>query len=246
MATNLPPLATGPSAWTRAEMEKDSSWTIHFSEADLAELERATTLLHERGIPPEAFSREDFPLPALGSKFEKLLEEIEYGRGFALLKGLNVANYDMDKLSILFWGLGTHLGEIISQNTQGNLLGHVSDHEAGRFGSGGYYEAGIRGHRTNANLPPHSDSSDVVGLLCIRPAREGGESWIASSVAVYNRIHETRPDLLEPLLEGFHYDLVGKTLTAGQVTRNRVPVYSWCEGLLSCRFNKQQIELGAA
>ena len=65
-------------------------------------------------------------------------------------------------------------------------------------------------------------------------------------MAVYNRIHEKRPDLLKPLLEGFHYDLVGKTRTAGQVTRNRVPVYSWCEGYLSCRFNKQQIELGAA
>jgi hypothetical protein len=30
------------------------------------------------------------------------------------------------------------------------------------------------------------------------------------------------------------------------VTKNRVPVYSWYKDLLSCRFNKQQIELGAA
>ena len=169
MATNLPPLATGPSVWTRAEMEKDRSWIIRFSDADLAELEAATALLHERGIPPEEFSREDFPLPGLGPKFGKLLEEIEYGRGFALLKGLNLAQYDLDKLSILFWGLGTHLGEIISQNTQGDLLGRVTDYETGKFGSGGYYEAGIRGHRTNAYLPPHSDSSDVVGLLCGSP-----------------------------------------------------------------------------
>ena len=105
-----------------------------------------------------------------------------------LLKGLDVANYEIEKLSVLYWGLGTHLGQIISQNSQGNLLGHVTDFEDGKYKSGGYYEEGVRGHRTNAFLAPHSDSSDVVGLLCMRPTKEGGESWVSSSIAVYNRI----------------------------------------------------------
>jgi hypothetical protein len=81
--------------------------------------------------------------------------------------------------------------------------------------------------------------------MCVRPAKEGGESWIASSISVYNKIRETRPDLLDPLLKGFRYDLIGKGRTADEITNNRIPVYSWCEGILSCRFNKQQIELGA-
>ncbi len=242
----LPPRAEGPSAWTRAAMERDPSWIVELDATDLAELTAATNQLAARGLGPLEFGRTDFPLPRLAPKLAALLEEIEYGRGFALLRGLDVANYDLDRLSLLYWGLGAHLGQVISQNSQGDLLGRVTDMEGGKFRGGGYYEAGVRGHRTNAFLPPHSDSSDVVGLLCVRTAQEGGESWIASSIAVYNRIREMRPNLLAPLLAGFRYDLIGKGRTADEVTANRVPVYSWHEDLLSCRFNKQQIELGAA
>jgi len=245
MPTTLPPIATGPSAWTRPEMEQDQSWIFHFTPTDLGELERATADLAARGLGPLEFGQDDFPLPSLAPKLKRLLEDIEYGRGFVLLRGLDVANYGLDHLSLLYWGLGAHLGQVISQNSQGDMLGRVTDMESGKYAKGGYYEEGVRGHRTNAFLAPHSDSADVVGLLCVRPAKEGGESWIASSISVYNRILAERPDLLPPLMEGFRYDLVGKGRTADELTQNRVPVYSWFEGLLSCRFNKQQIELGA-
>ncbi len=246
MDQTLPPAAEGPSAWTRAQMERDQGWIVRFTDADLAELAAATDALAVRGLGPLEFGRDDFPLPGLGPKLVELLEEIEYGRGFVLLRGLDVEAFDLDRLSLLYWGLGAHLGQVISQNSQGDLLGRVTDMESGRYAKGGYYEEGVRGHRTNAFLAPHSDSSDVVGLLCVRPAKVGGESWISSSIAVYNRIRATRPDLLGPLLDGFRYDLVGKGRTSDEVTANRVPVYSWAEGVLSCRFNKQQIELGAA
>lgn len=246
MSTGLPPAAETPAAWTRAQMADDPDWTVRLTSADLAELNAATDRLTATGAKPLEFGRDDFPLPGLAPKLAGLLREIEYRRGFALLKGLDVASYDLHRLSLLYWGLGAHLGQVISQNSQGDLLGRVTDMEAGKYASGGYYEEGVRGHRTNAFLAPHSDSADVVGLLCVRPAMEGGESWIASSIAIYNRIRETRPDLLAPLMAGFRYDLVGKGRTADEVTSNRVPVYSWHEGILSCRFNKQQIELGAA
>jgi hypothetical protein len=226
-------------------MEQDQSWIFHFTPTDLGELERATADLAARGLGPLEFGQDDFPLPSLGPKLKRLLEDIEYGRGFVLLRGLDVANYGLDHLSLLYWGLGAHLGQVISQNSQGDMLGRVTDMESGKYAKGGYYEEGVRGHRTNAFLAPHSDSADVVGLLCVRPAKEGGESWIASSISVYNRILTERPDLLAPLMEGFRYDLVGKGRTADELTQNQVPVYSWFEGLLSCRFNKQQIELGA-
>ena len=245
MLDKIPPIAESPAAWTADDMEIDRSWIINLSEVDLKELNIATLNLYERGISPLEFRQNDFPLPTLAPKIASLLKEIEYGRGFALLRGLNVSDYSMDQLSVLYWGLGTHLGEIISQNSQGDLLGRVTDMEGGKFVKGGYYEQGVRGHRTSAFLAPHSDSSDVVGLMCVRPAKKGGESWISSSLAVYNQIRSKRPDLLAPLLAGFRYDLIGKGRTAGELTNNRIPVYSWYEGLLSCRFNKQQIELGA-
>jgi len=46
----------------------------------------------------------------------------------------------------------------------------------GRCRAGGYYENHVRGHRTNACPEPHPDTSDGVGLLCVRrPAKRGGE-----------------------------------------------------------------------
>ena len=236
---------TGPSAWKAADFINDHSWIFRLTPAHLAELNAATRALKARGIGPLAFTKADFPLPTLGAELARVLDDIEYGRGFVLLRGLNVADYDLDTLKVLYWGLGTHLGQIISQNSQGDLLGVVTDMESGQYAKGGYYEKGVRGHRTNAHLQPHSDSSDVVGLLCVRPAKSGGFSRICNSMAIYNEILATRPEYIEPLTEGFHFDLIGKGKTAAEISNSKIPVFSYYEGILSCRFNKRQIELGA-
>ena len=64
-------------------------------------------------------------------------------------------------------------------------------------------------------------------------------------MSIYNEILANHPDYLEPLCTGFHFDLIGKGTEANQVTRTRIPVFSYFDGRLSCRFNKRQIELGA-
>ena len=236
---------SGPSAWKAADYLSDRSWIFQLTPSHLGELNTAARALKARGIGPLEFTREDFPLPTLGPAIPGLLHEIEYGRGFVLIRGLNVADYDIETLRVLYWGLGTHLGQIISQNSQGDLLGVVTDMEAGKYTRGGYYEEGVRGHRTNAELEPHSDSSDVVGLMCVRPARVGGYSQVCSSMAIYNDILANHPEFIEPLTGGFHIDLIGKGKTASELSRSRIPVFSYFEGILSCRFNKRQIELGA-
>lgn len=47
----------------------------------------------------------------------------------------------------------------------------------------------------------HADDSDIVGLLCIARALEGGESDIVSSHHVYNTLAKERPDVLKTLTE---------------------------------------------
>ena len=127
---------TGPSAWKAADFLNDDSWIFRLTPAHLAELNGATRALKARGIGPLEFTKADFPLPALGAELARILHEIEYGRGFVLLRGLNVADYDLDTLKVLYWGLGTHLGQIISQNSQGDLLGVVTDMESGQYAKG--------------------------------------------------------------------------------------------------------------
>lgn len=51
----------------------------------------------------------------------------------------------------------------------------------------------------------HVDDSDLVGLLCIARALEGGESDIVSSHHVYNVLQKERPDVLKTLTEPIWY-----------------------------------------
>ncbi len=210
----------------------------------MAEIDAAVQVLKARDLGPLEFGREDFPLPTLGTTMADFSDELEFGRGFVMLRGLSPETYDLETLKILYWGLGAHLGQVISQNSQGELLGYVTDHGE-NYQGGDYYRSNVRGHRTRARLFPHCDSCDLVGLLCVRPAESGGRSTIVSSMTIYNEILTHHPEYLEPLCAGFHFDLVGKGTEADQVSRTKIPVFSYFDGRLSCRFNKRQIEPGA-
>lgn len=55
-------------------------------------------------------------------------------------------------------------------------------------------------------LPFHSDSSDVVSLMCLRPSKIGGASCLISGAEIYNEILKRRPDLVHLLFEPFYWD----------------------------------------
>ena len=99
---------------------------------------------------------------------------------------------------------------------------------------------------SSAELRPHCDITDTVALLCLRIAKNGGESFIRSSMTIYNEIFEKHPEYLPVLHRGFHFELDGKGPTGdpNEVT-HRIPTFSWHEGYLACRFNQKAIEAGA-
>lgn len=97
-------------------------------------------------------------------------------------------------------GLGTYLGYFVSQNRHGHVLGHVKD-----VGDDASQIDKIRIYRTNARQFFHADDSDIVGLLCVARALEGGESDIVSSHHVYNTLRKERPDVLKTLTEPIWY-----------------------------------------
>ncbi|HKK29818.1 MAG TPA: TauD/TfdA family dioxygenase [Alphaproteobacteria bacterium] len=229
------------SAWYGPQMLQRDDWIVRLSPPELAELDKATAAVRAKGLSPLEVTREDFLLPTLAPKIDNWVEELENGRGFQLIKGIPVERYDQDTLATLYWGIGTHLGQMISQNAKGELLARVEDTGAD------FAAKNARGYRTNAGLHPHNDSADLVGLLCVRQALEGGLSSFTSSMTIFNEILQQRPDLLPPLWRGFHYDVRGEGVTAdpNEVTRHPVPVFSYYGGRLSCRFNARAIRTGA-
>ncbi len=229
------------SAWRGVDFANDDSWIYRLSQAEIDDLDGALGRVTEAELPPLEFTRDAFPLPVFGAGLAGILEELENGRGFALLRGIPVERYDEPSLYRLYWGIAVHLGDMISQNAKGDLIGRVEDQGVDIL------SVNARGYTTNAELHPHNDSSDIVGLLCVRRAKEGGESMIASAMAIYNEILAQHPEYLHALYDGFHYDVRGEGVTgqSNEVTRNRVPVFSYFDGRLSCRFNKRAIETAA-
>jgi hypothetical protein len=230
---------TGPKAWRSDRLGNDPSWIVTFTDADIAETERALAAAKSTGRAMAEIGREQFPLPTVAPKLARILDEIRDGRGFVVVRGLPVRRYSDDDVGLILWGLGRYLGTPLHQNPQGDLLGHVYDH--GRT----YGNIDVRGYETNAYLPYHTDAGDMVGLLCLRSGLEGGLSSIVSSVTVHNEILAQHPEFLGLLYNGFYYIRREAALTERGVSERPIPVFGYADGMVSCRYIRNQINAGA-
>jgi hypothetical protein len=232
---------TGPTAWRRADVETDRQWIYQLTASDIDGLETAAGAVLERGLSPMDFEQKDFPLPNLTDRLGPLIDRVENGRGFILIRGLPIDCYDRPLIETIYWGLGCHFGLPISQNAKGQRLAEVKDrgHD--------YTETNARGYTTRAKLLPHVDTSDMTALLCMNPAKSGGLSSVVSSAAIFNEILARHPEYLDTLFRGFHHDLRGEGVTGhiDEVTNHRIPVFSHFDGRLSCSFNYKITESAA-
>jgi TfdA family taurine catabolism dioxygenase TauD len=235
MASIFSEIVTGPSAWLGPDLTKDQSWIYELTRGDLAELEAALARVKAKRLAMADVRRSDFVLPSLGPKLAEQLEEVNNGRGFVVFRGLPVDRYAEEDTECILWGIGTHLGIAVTQNPRGELLGHVFDH--GRK----YGEIDVRGYETRAHLPFHTDSGDLIALLCLRRAKSGGLSSIVSSISLHNEILRLHPEYLPPLYRGFHYIRREAALGEDPVSAQRIPVFGCAGGLISCRLIRNQI-----
>ena len=233
---SLPDAITSPVAWTgRDMMAAPERWTYRLSDADVAEIENAATIFIDSGRPLGQITRDLFPLPEFGVWLESLRETLIHGIGFQLITGLPVETYSGDMRATIFCGIGSHIGRARSQNAAGHLLGHVRDVGAD------INDPNTRIYQTTSRQSFHTDSCDVVGLLCVREAMSGGDSMLASSMTAYNEILKRRPDLAP------HLFLPVATDRRGEVPENEdpfftIPVYSWHRNFLTCIYQRNYID----
>ena len=226
----------GPSVWYGRDLApRPGAWIRCFSETELAELDSAVRAFKASGRALASVAPANFPLPSLGAALADVLRELLEGRGFVLLRGLPLARYSREEQAIAYLGIGSYLGAARSQNAKGHLLGHVKD-----LGLD-IRDPNVRYYQTSRKLEYHTDSVDVVGLLCLKSAKAGGESFIASSMTLYNEVLERRPDLLPALFEPFPTDRRGE-VPDGMQPWFDIPVFHWHAGALSCIYVRQYIE----
>jgi alpha-ketoglutarate-dependent taurine dioxygenase len=231
---SIPKLIDGACAWHGTQLQNDSRWVVHWSTDQIAELEKAADHFAQLGTPLENITPESFPLPALKGFIAEQLSQLLQGRGFVMLRGLPIASWSIEKAATIYMGIGRHMGSLRSSNGKGHLLGHVRD-------QGAKVEAGARFYQTNKKLDYHTDSADIVGLLCLQKAKQGGESFIASSMAVYNEMVKRRPDLISAMFTPYPTDRRGE-VPEGRDPWFEIPIFNWYQGQLSCVYLRHYIE----
>ncbi len=237
----------GPSAWIGAELAASGDWVRRFDDGHLAEIDAALAQVKRGGGGAIGFAREAFPLDRAASLLADVSDELENGRGAVRLRGLPVEQYSNDDLWRIFWGIGRHLGTALFQNARGEAMGEVRDEtkvaektfdptEEGRVAS-------ARGRsRSTGPLRWHTDRCDVIALLCVRNAMEGGVSKLASIPAIYNTILARRPDLLELLCQDYWRsrpaDEDGRP--GGNVFA--MPVFGFTGGRITSQYSRTYVE----
>jgi hypothetical protein len=232
---SLPPEQTGPAGWYGPDMARRDDWIVALGDAEVAEIDAAVDTFEAHGADIAAMRAADFPLPSLAPRLARIRDELLRGRGFVLLRGLPVDRYTMRQAATAFFGIGTHLGNARSQNAKGHVLGHVRDMGLSSR------DPEVRIYQTSERQTYHTDSCDVVGLLCLKTARRGGLSTLVSSTTIFNEMRRRRPDLLALLFRPVATDRRGE-VPAGMKPWFEIPVFSWHEGHLTALYQRQYID----
>ncbi len=233
---SLPDFITGPAAWTGSRMQADpEQWLVHLSARDVAELEAAARHYLSLGRDIGEITQADFPLNRFAQHLQALKDKLIHGIGFELIRGLPTDNYSQEMAATLFCGVGAHLGLARSQNAAGHILGHVRNIGADPN------DPNARIYQTSARQSFHTDSADVVGLLCLREGMEGGDSLLVSAESIYNRMKAERPDLLDRLFDPIATDRRGE-IPDGMQPFMTIPPLSWHKGKLTVFYQRQYID----
>jgi len=222
-----------PAAWVGPEIAKETSWYYFLDDKAIAEIDSALQSVKAAGLSIP-FPKGAFPLPTFTAELDKIAKRVEDGVGFVMVRGLPRERYTDEECELIYWGIGVHLGQPVSQNTRGHLLGHVRD--TGRK----LTDANTRPYQTSAKLDFHADQLpvDILGLFCLRTAKTGGESYLVSALTVHNILLKERPDVLETLYHPFNLDWRGEN-PEGEKPWYACPMFSQIDGKVSSRITSR-------
>lgn len=203
---------SGPFVWSGTEMSNSTGWAVQLCTQDIDDIATGVESFTASGKSLADAEQADFPFGQFDTRLKQIQEQLLHGCGFILLRGLPSDDWTNHQLITAYWGLGQHLGTPVSQNAKAHLLGHVIDQRTVTTGD-------TRIYQTNRAQPFHSDSCDIVGLLCLQTAKDGGESAVASSAAIHNELLNTDLQSLATLYGEFMCDRYG------EVPEGKLPYY---------------------
>lgn len=156
------PVFDKAQSWKKSDMCRRTDWVHQLTAEEIADINRAVEGVQRSGKDILLLTQDDSELRAFAKPLAALRRDLLSGRGFFLVRGVPVDQYSRREAIIAFFGLSLHIGQPVSQNGKGHILGHVKN-----LGLN-VEDPETRGYQTNARLKYHTDYSDVVGLLCLQ------------------------------------------------------------------------------
>lgn len=224
--TALEPIE-GPSAWRGDELAKSTEWIYLLNDAERADFEAVGRRFVADDPDLRTVGPERYQLGAAQAVIDECAEQMDRGRGFVLVRGLRTDEYGDTLAGAIFMVMGLHLGVPMEQNQLGNVVDHVIATSNKTMDDPGALPSRVRDR-----LIFHSDSSDVVALMCLRGSKSGGASSLASGTTIYNEILRRRPDLAPLLFEDWYWDWRGQDPDA-KADYYVSPMCSYVDGVFS-------------
>ncbi len=225
-----------PAAWSASAIGSLEAFSIDVERRHVEALKDGLRRWPHAIDCHEKVSKETFPLPAMTAALANWKHQLDHGRGFVMLKGFPVDDFELPELRLIYLALGCHLGRPVSQSAMGDLVGDVINV--------GDKDRNERAYRSRRKLQLHTDRCDHIAMLCIRPARRGGASSCASALAIHNVMAKERPELLACLYEGYFHHRFGEQAPGEPpVTPERIPIFSFANGIATVIFIRGYIDL---
>ncbi len=227
-------------AWNRRTIDDPAGWYATLSPSTLDLLEHEALRACGADAPLATLQPSEELLAILTAELSGVVDALEVGRGFAVVRSLDPDRFGADAAPYAYWLLGHGVGRPIVQNVQGTLLYDVRD-------TGTDLYSGARVSITNRESGFHTDNSfgdrilDYVGLHCLRSAREGGLSQVVSGFSAARLLARENPEALDSLAEAYAVDRRAGT-RPGQASTVDVPVLSAPEGELLVRYLRYWIQ----
>ena len=199
----LPPV--GPDAWLGADVDPGAC-VVRLDDDARDEIRSLADRIRAAPHPVLLRSPDDHPLEAVREVYARVRSILDRGIGVAVIDGLPLDEMGDDETGrAVFWTLGSILARPVAQKWDGTMLYDVTD-------TGRTFGYGVRGSWTNVELVFHIDNAfgatlpRYVGLMCIRPAREGGTSRFLNLRSLHDRLLARHPRALERLWRPMLFD----------------------------------------
>jgi alpha-ketoglutarate-dependent taurine dioxygenase len=229
-----------PSAWTAATIS-EGDWRVPIGEGSRIELLAALDRLRANPLPTILLDAGDFDLAETRKRAAVVRRKLDDGVGFAVVDKLPIEGLTPDETKALYWLLSNLVSRVVAGAWDGRMLHDVVDTEQkqGRR---------VRGDLTNQEIQWHTDNGfsctpDYFGLLCIRPATEGGRNSLVSLHSAHNLMRQRHPRLLPRLYRPFFWNRMGEHHPNDSPV-NRFPYFEYDGRQLKGRFNRRIVHAG--